>query len=233
MIGWGFHEKMGLERGVAMVTLEFDKECNRQLDRVIESRRSVRSFTDDVPPRELIEQVLQAGLLAPYASAAIGSEELFRRFIVIEKGRDAMAAAADTIRRNITGAWEIIGKQAAGGGVVPPFAKRLKAIADGAPIGFEDVPYYIVVAELKGVPPVEQRSLAHVLENMWLKATALGLGFRLISATTQQEGDPEFCALLGIPPGKFGLDGCCIGYPTEVPPPTKRPALEEVTTWLS
>ncbi|MGD0953085.1 MAG: hypothetical protein ABR985_11955 [Methanotrichaceae archaeon] len=35
----------------------------------------------------------------------------------------------------------------------------------------------MVVAERKSFPPVEQQSLAHCLQNMWLKATALGLGF--------------------------------------------------------
>ena len=38
----------------------------------------------------------------------------------------------------------------------------------------------------EGFPPVESRSLAHVLENIWPKAVALGLGFCLISATSQR-----------------------------------------------
>jgi len=50
-------------------------------------------------------------------------------------------------------------------------------------------PYYIVVAERSGIPPAEQQSLAHCLENMWLKATALGLGFQLVSVTAQMGRD--------------------------------------------
>ena len=67
---------------------------------------------------------------------------------------------------------------------------------------------------------------------MWLKATALGIGLRLISAAGNQSNDPEFCGLLGIAPGEFGLDACALGYPKEVPPPTRRPAYADVVTWL-
>ncbi len=47
--------------------------------------------------------------------------------------------------------------------------------------GIGSAPYFIVGAEKKGFPAVEQQFLAHCLENMWLKATALGLGFQLVS----------------------------------------------------
>ena len=36
-----------------------------ELDRLINERRSFRSFTDKVPPRELVDAVVEAGLLAP------------------------------------------------------------------------------------------------------------------------------------------------------------------------
>jgi len=112
------------------------------------------------------------------------------------------------------------------------FAKRLEMIAEhGLPIS--NAPYYIVVAERKGIPPAEAQSLAHCLQNMWLKATALGLGFQLISATAEMSGNKDFCELLGIPFGKFGLDGCLIGYQDQQPAPIDRPRLVDVLTWLS
>lgn len=215
-----------------MSAQEIDVEVNRVLDRVIEDRRTIRAFTPEAPPRGLVEQVLRAGLLAPYAAAAVGGEKSFRRFIVMEQGSKSKQAAAEMIRAQVMATWEAISKQAAEAGEMPGFAARLKAVAEGGELGFESAPYYIVVAELKGFPPVEHRSLAHVLENMWLKATALGMGLRLISATTQQESNPEFCALLDLPEGKFGIDGCALGYPVKVPPPTERPDIEEVTAWL-
>ena len=76
-------------------------------------------------------------------------------------------------------------------------------------------PFYIVVAEKKGFPPVEQQSLAHCMENMWLKATALGLGFQIVSATAQMADNPKFCRILGLESGKWALMGCAVGYPAK------------------
>jgi nitroreductase len=113
------------------------------------------------------------------------------------------------------------------------FANRLAMIKKmGKVPGIGTAPYFIVVAEKKGFPAVEQQSLAHCLETMWLKATALGLGFQLVSATAQMDDNPEFCAVLGISPGEWALNGCAIGYPTEELPPSIRPPVEEVTCWL-
>ncbi len=54
------------------MTIEgMDRETNERLDKVLEMRRTVRSFTDEVPPRQQIEQIIEAGLLAPYAAAAL------------------------------------------------------------------------------------------------------------------------------------------------------------------
>jgi nitroreductase len=98
--------------------------------------------------------------------------------------------------------------------------------------GVGSAPYFIVVAEKKGFPAVEQQSLAHCLENMWLKATALGLGFQLVSATAQMDDNPKLCELLGINPGEWALNGCAVGYPAEELTSSVRPPVEKVTRWL-
>ena len=67
---------------------------------------------------------------------------------------------------------------------------------------------------------------------MWLKAAALGLGFRLLSVTTMMADNEEFVSLLGLEPGKFALDGCVLGIPKVVPSPPDRASLSEITTWL-
>jgi len=70
------------------------------------------------------------------------------------------------------------------------------------------------------------------MENMWLKATALGLGFQLVSVTSEMADDLAFCAILGIRPGEWGLMGCAVGYPSEELSPAIRPPVEDVTVWL-
>ena len=47
--------------------------------------------------------------------------------------------------------------------------KRLEMIANKGIPGLRTAPYFIVVAEIRGIPPAELQSLAHVVENMWLK----------------------------------------------------------------
>jgi nitroreductase len=97
--------------------------------------------------------------------------------------------------------------------------------------GVGTAPFYIVAAEKKGFPPVEQQSLAHCMENMWLKATALGLGFQIVSVTAQMADNPGFCRVLGLECGKWALMGCATGYPAEALSPSIRPSVREVTTW--
>jgi len=113
------------------------------------------------------------------------------------------------------------------------FANRLAIIKMmGKVLGVGSAPYFIVVAEKKGFPSVEQQSLAHCLGNMLLKATALGLGFQLVSATAQMDDNPKICELLGISSGEWALNGCAIGYPAEELTSSIRPPVQKVISWL-
>jgi hypothetical protein len=83
--------------------------------------------------------------------------------------------------------------------------------------GVTNAPYIIIVVELRNVSPDEHQTLAQVLENMRLKATALNLGFQLIllpcgnlSLITQMAGDEDLMKLLGLPIRKFAINGCAI-----------------------
>ena len=69
-------------------------ECVRFLDEIIESRRSIRSFKNDIPPKDTIKAIIRAGLFAPYAGAAVDQGN-FRRFVVLRKGSQAMTSAGE------------------------------------------------------------------------------------------------------------------------------------------
>jgi nitroreductase len=73
-------------------------ECNKIIDQIIESRRSIRKFKPEVPPKELIEKILRAGLHAPYAAASVNRED-FRRFIVIPRENKATPQIAALLKR--------------------------------------------------------------------------------------------------------------------------------------
>jgi nitroreductase len=217
---------------MASFTIE---EQNQVLDRLIESRRTVRQFKTDSPPRQMVEKILQAGLLGPYAMLSVTRED-FRRFVVIPRESEMTPRVASLIKQRTVAATEDLEKKMqqneffrSHGG---PYLGRLKMIGQQGLPNLGKAPYYIVIAEQKGVPEVAELSIAHCLENMWLKATALGLGFQLLSITERMAEEKEFCELIGIPFGEYALDGCLIGYPDAPPAQSKRPRLGEVTRWL-
>jgi nitroreductase len=216
----------------------FSQEENAVIDRVMGCRRSYRQFNPEVPEEDDIRRILHAGLLAPFAAAAVGnSTDYFRRFFVMRVGSKSLNAVsplvfeqvrimAVTLKKEMEKSPEI--RKMAG-----LFSQRLDAIQKmGRVPGIGTAPYYIVVAERKGYPSVELQSLAHCMENMWLKATALGLGFQLVSISSEMSKNPEFCRILGINAGEWELMGCAIGYPHDELSPSIRPPVDDVTRWL-
>ncbi len=217
---------------------EIPDQKNAMFDRIIVERRSHRQFRQEFPPEDDIRDLIHAGLHAPFAAAAVSNtEDYFRRFFVLKRDSKSIIAAASLIfeeviaeASNLEHAMENdpqLRKQATG------FANRLAMIKKmGTVPGVGTAPYFIIVAEMKGFPAVEQQALAHCLENMWLKATALGLGFQLVSITAQMADNPAFCKILDIPSGEWALMGCAIGYPAEELSPSVRPPVDRVTRWL-
>ncbi len=201
-----------------------DEEAARVLANVIAARRSVRGFSEAVPARGDLEQILAAGLAAPYAAAMSAGGALDRRFFVFSPASAALGAAAGAIQTHA--------QQALAAPATPaPLRARLEPVAEGRILGVGTAPYYVVVAERQGL--AASQSLAHALENMWLMATALGLGMHLVSVTTMMGDDARFCEILGLPAGEYALNGCAIGVPSQAP--EARPAADagSHTTWLA
>jgi len=217
---------------------DIQEQKNVFLDQILAERRSYRKFKPAFPPEDDIRRILHAGLLAPFAAAAVGnSKDYFRRFFVMPRGSKSMAAAAPLVMEEVTkmarGLEKEMQESPALRAKAVMFVKRLAMIEKSGMVpGIGTAPYYIVVAERKGFPPVELQSLAHCLENMWLKATALGLGFQIVSVTSQMSSHERFCRILGIPAGEWELMGCAVGYPTDELSPSIRPPVEDVTRWL-
>ena len=211
---------------------------NAVLDRIIGERRSHRKFTARMPPDGDIEHIIHAGLHAPYAAAAVGNgTDYFRRFFVIRNGSKTMQALVPLVFSEAVAMADALEHEAARNANLREqaagFLDRLAMIRGmGRVPGVGTAPVYIVVAERKGFPPVEAQSLFACMENMWLKATALGLGFQVVSITAQMAENAPFCSILGIEPGKWALMGCAAGYPAEPLSPSIRPSVGDVTTWL-
>ncbi len=205
-------------------------EHSTALDTIIKARHSVRAFSPTPPSQETIEAIIQAGLLAPFAALAVAGKPDFRKVFVIRKSSSAMEAAASILKNQIAKQADELEKKV---GPVP-FVQNLKRIGQQGIPSVGSAPYFVVVGERKGMPPVAAQSLCYCLHNMWLKATSLGIGLQLISATTQTDSDPYFCGLLGIPDGEYALDGCVLGYPADKyqPSSVEYPTLEKSVRWL-
>jgi nitroreductase len=212
------------------------QEINQVFDEIVRSRRSVRSFKEDKPPKKLVNEIISTGMLAPYAAQAVGDKENFRRFFVFENNTVSMETASRFMMRKAADGAQHFEKLIRDNPFLKPklqpFLEKLRAAGEKGVLGVGTAPYFIVVAELRGVPPVENESLAHTMENMWLKATVLDLGFHLVSLTSQMAEDEEFMKLLNLPVGKFALNGCAIGYPKFIPSATPRPDVKKSTIWM-
>lgn len=209
---------------------ELDIEKNKILDEVIANRRTIREFEEDIPPKESIEAILEAGLQAPFAAIAVIGEKKFRRFYVVKNG-ESMDKFTEILQKRIKIVYDNLSRQT---NIIPKSEAFLNILNDIVVSGFNlRPPYFVIIAEKEGFPPVAQLSLAHCLENMWLKATALGLGFRLMSIVSELSKEQEFCEFIGVKPGEYAMNGCVIGYIRKVPPKVERPTLNEVTTWIS
>jgi len=214
----------------------YNEEVNKKLDEIINKRRSIRKFKKEVPPKEIIEDIIKAGLMAPYAGISGIPVNEIRRFFVLSKDSKNMIKANEIIMSQLKSNAKRLNLAMV---FVPyirnngkAFVKNVNNMAKNGVSAFKTAPYYIIIAERKCMPPTQKQSLAHVLQNMWLKATALGLGFQLLTFTETMSKNKDFVNLLELPDGEFELDGCAIGYPDQIPLEKKSFSVNEVIKWL-
>ena len=86
------------------MTRSFGAQDVAAIAQVIGGRRSIRSFADAAPARADLEQVIAAGLAAPYAAAMAPGAALDRRFFVLPRNGKALSAAAAAIQAHATAA---------------------------------------------------------------------------------------------------------------------------------
>ncbi|MFO0758646.1 MAG: nitroreductase family protein [Byssovorax sp.] len=201
------------------------------------SRRSIRSYRPDPPPRALIEQVLEAAILAPSAS-----NKQPWRFLVVQD-RALVTALAGSVR-------EAVARVAAH----VPEESRASFLAYGDYFTrFEDAPV-VIVAIHRGIPllsslvdaaldadlrdrigRMERDSglcgTAMALQNLLLMAHALGLGASGMTGPLLAEDRINDAA---HHPGELGRGGAHpLGFPDETPAPTERRIAHAKTVrWL-
>jgi nitroreductase len=211
-------------------------ETAKTVSAVIRARRSTRHFTGAVPPVEDMDEILQSAILAPFGGETGIPLKEIRKVFVFSQGTQSMNRARELligqVRRNsrkigiVLFCLPFLRKR------ILPFSRRIGMLAKEGIPGLREAAYYVILAERKGFPPVEKQSIAHAMQNMWLTATAQGLGFELISATGIMSKNKRFMQLLGLRTGDYVIDGCVIGVPKTAPEPREEYHAEDFVTWI-
>jgi nitroreductase len=196
------------------------------LESILRQRRSCRAFAPEEPARELVERVLEAGMFAPYAALAYGGRTDFRRFFVFGSQSAALAELREIAQSQAGRMADQMAGRAEQTEKTATFVARLRQFR------LPESPCLVVVAELNGTPPVMAQSLAHCLQNMWLMATALGLGLQLLSVFESMGANAQLCALLGVQPGEWSFNACALGYPAAPLAAATRADTRTLTRWM-
>lgn len=208
----------------------------KTLSEIISARRTIRSFSNDVPPVEEIEEILRSAIFAPFGRATGLPPKEIRKIFIFSQGTETMTQARELLLTEIrrvarkvkiaTTLFPFLKKK------MGLFAERISVLERKGIPGLYDAPYYIVVATRKGFPAMEKQTIAHAMQNMWLSATAQGLGFQPISTTGMMSKDKEFMQLLGLKAGDYELDGCVIGMSKTSAEPREERHLADFVTWV-
>lgn len=192
---------------------------NERFDLILEKRSTCRSFSDKLPAKEDIDKIITAGKLAPYASIDARSIDIFRHFYVIFRDDPKMDVIDRLIKEQSATDLQNRLKEKETDLFLKENGERVEKlwanVAKNGESTFPNPPCLIVVAEWRGARRAERQSLAHLMENMWLKATALNLDFQIISVIENMVNNQEFCDLFDLPVDRYGFHACVVGYANE------------------
>ena len=207
-------------------------------EQVIKTRRSIRSFTDKIPSKQDIDVLVESAIYAPYWWATGIPLWDIRKIFVIQQGSEKMKKLQELLLSAVKKNARVLNLILT---LLPflkkkmwPFANRLNMLSHHGMQSLHQAPYYIIVAEKKWFPPIEKQSIAHALENMWLTATNLWLGFQLLSATGGlMSKNKEFLNILGLERGRYQIDGCLVGYSNKYLDTIREFDREKFVTWIT
>ena len=165
------------------------------------SRRSTRAMTSQLPERQLIEQVIEAGRAAPS-----GSNSQATHFIVITK-REVLDRLTELVR-------EAFAKMEADENTYVSLRKSITASKNGKYVFHYNAPVLIVTANRKGYGNAMADS-ACALENMMIAANALDLGSCWINQLHWLDEEPSvrtYLEQLGVRENETVTGALILGY---------------------
>jgi nitroreductase len=214
-----------------------DSQSITVLNELIRSRRSLRTFSTEAQVDDAtVTKIAEAGLYAPYGAATGIPFKEIRKIYIIRQHSPALEQITQIIashqkssalKMRILMTFLPFLRTKMG-----KFAERIQHLSQNGIPGLAECSFYLVAAEQKGFPPVAQQALAHVMQNMWLTATAHGVGFQLLSVTDSLHSRKDFMQILGLPLKKWALAGCVLGMPKKTEPGKQHERPKENIHWI-
>jgi nitroreductase len=179
----------------------------------IQTRRSIKRFTDRAVTREEVEALLDAATLAPNHRLTLP----WRFYVLGPEARYAYGLAlGDRKARKLE----------------DPEAAR--ALRETVAAEHRALPCMIAVAVVTNEnPEIREEDYAAVMmgiQNLALAAVELGLGTHLKTGAVMS--DPAARAAAGVPDDQRIVAVVNVGEPAELPAPKKRSPAREHTTWV-
>ena len=170
---------------------------------MIKSRRSVRSFKDEMIPRDVLETILEAGT---WAATGMNRQSPIILAVTNRQLRDRLSALNAQILNSMG--------------------------RDGSHDPFYGAPVVLVVLADKNVPTcIHDGSL--VMGNLMLAASELGVGSCWIHRareTFETEEGKAILKALGVEGDYVGVGNCVLGYP-QGDMPAAKPRKENYVYW--
>jgi len=183
----------------------------------ITNRRSINKLNQDVPPKELIEKILQAGNWAPTHHGT----EPWRFYVITGDSRRKLGDVMANLRRAELG---------------DPNSQESTIILESEAKKPLRAPVIIVVGVLPSDNPKvieieEFEAAGAAVQNMLLAAHSLGLGTKL--RTGGAAYSDKVRDFLGMHPRERILGFIYLGYSDTTAPTSSRGSVKEKTKWLS
>ena len=191
---------------------------------LIESRKSIRKFKPEMPPRDMIERILAAGTHAPSGK----NRQNWRFFVVTGKKRDEYLKFS---QKSWLGIKDILKQKLKPS--LYDFTERFFFTLGEAPVLL--FCYTVNSPEEKDLTSIGSVYMA--VENINLACVAEGLGCCTMGAPLEIKNDvDQFLGVTELPEYKTGemqlLCGVVLGYPDHEPPKAPR-LIDGRITWLS
>lgn len=191
--------------------------------KIVEARKSIRKYKPEMPPKEVIERILNAGMHAPSGK----NRQNWRFFVCTGKKRDEYLKYS---QKSWLGIKDVLQKRLKPS--LYQFTERFFFTLGDAP----------VIVFCYSYNTAEERyhtsigSVYMAVENMNLAAVAEGLGSCTMGAPLEIKGEvDQFLGVTELPEYKAGeLELLCalvLGYPDHEPPKAARQT-EGRITWL-